>query len=124
MSSTYLHGYRFEECDRLRRQAEFLASKVHEALPFASCRRLLELGCGVGAQSEILLRDFPSLHLVGVDVSPAQVEAASRRVGALYPGRTDFLCADARRTGLGGRSFDGAFLCWVLEHVSDPLAVL
>jgi SAM-dependent methyltransferase len=124
VASAYLHGYRSEERDRLHRQAEVLAGKVHEGLPFASSRRLVELGCGVGAQSEILLRSFPALRLVGVDVSPGQVEAAARRLSDGYPGRAEFVCADARHTGLGMRAFDGAFVCWMLEHVSEPLAVL
>jgi hypothetical protein len=31
---------------------------------------------------------------------------------------------DARRMDFGRGAFDGAFLCWVLEHVSDPDSVL
>src|SRR5689334_2457852 len=63
----YLHGYTAGEEDRLRFQAAFLADAVHDRLPFRRCRALLEVGCGVGAQTEILLRHFPLLHVTGVD---------------------------------------------------------
>jgi SAM-dependent methyltransferase len=78
----------------------------------------------VGAQSEILLRRFPSLALVGVDVNPEQVGAAARRVGPLFGNRAAFVEADAARLPFDEGTFDGAFLCWVLEHVADRRGVL
>jgi ubiquinone/menaquinone biosynthesis C-methylase UbiE len=124
VTDAYLHGYRPEERERLRRQAAFLAGKVHEGLPFAACQRLLEVGCGVGAQSEILLRAFPSVALVGIDVNAAQVETAARRLEHGFGARAEMRCMDARRMEFEGGTFDGAFLCWVLEHVADPGRVL
>jgi ubiquinone/menaquinone biosynthesis C-methylase UbiE len=124
VSDAYLHGYRPEERERLRRQAAFLAGKVHDGLPFADCRSLLEVGCGVGAQSEILLRAFPGATLVGIDVSAAQVEAAAHRLEPEFGARADVRCMDARRMDFDRGAFDGAFLCWMLEHVADPQRVL
>ena len=124
VANAYLHGYRPEERDRLGRQAAFLAAKVHDGVPFAGCRRLLEVGCGVGAQSEILLRSFPDASLVGIDVSPDQVEAASRRLATAFGARAECRCMDARQMAFEASSFDGAFLCWILEHVADPECVL
>ena len=41
-------------------ESRFLEHKVHDGLPFRRARQLIEVGCGVGAQTEILLRHFPT----------------------------------------------------------------
>jgi hypothetical protein len=64
----YLHGYSEPERERLHRQARFLEPMVHDRLPFRRRRRLLEVGSGVGAQTEILLRHFPELHVTGIEI--------------------------------------------------------
>jgi ubiquinone/menaquinone biosynthesis C-methylase UbiE len=122
----YLHGYSETERERLHRQARFLEPMVHDRLPFRRRRRLLEVGSGVGAQTEILLRHFPELHVTGVEVNDAQIDEA-RRFLATVPwatGRYDIVKADATRLEFAAESFDSAFLCWILEHVSDPARVL
>src|SRR5580704_16642275 len=74
----YLHGYSDEERERLHRQARFLEPMVHDRLPFRRRRRLLEVGAGVGAQTEILLRHFPEIHVTGVEINEAQIAEAGR----------------------------------------------
>jgi ubiquinone/menaquinone biosynthesis C-methylase UbiE len=125
-ASGYLHGFTPEEQDRLSRQARFLEHKVHDQLPFRRCRRLLEVGCGVGAQTEILLRHWPDLHVTGVDASDANLSVARARMESLGwgAGRWDLVQADAARLDMGADAFDGAFLCWILEHVAEPAKVL
>ena len=122
----YLHGFTEAEQDRLRRQARFLEYKVHDQLPFRRCRRLIEVGCGVGAQTEILLRHFPELRVTGIDASPANLESAKRHLEGLgwTKGRFELVQRDAQRLDFAADSFDGAFLCWILEHVAQPMQVL
>jgi ubiquinone/menaquinone biosynthesis C-methylase UbiE len=122
----YLHGYRQEERDRLHRQARFLEPMVHDRLPFRRRHRVLEVGCGVGAQTEILLRHFPDLHVTGIDIQDDQL-AEARRFLATVPwaaGRYDIRHMDAEKLEVEPESFDGAFLCWILEHVPSPARVL
>lgn len=122
----YLHGYRAEERDRLHRQARFLEPMVHDRLPFHRRKRIIEVGCGVGAQTEILLRHFPELHVTGIDINDEQL-AEARRFLATVPwatGRYDILKMDAEQIERDAESFDGAFLCWILEHVPSPARVL
>ena len=125
-SKGYLHGFTREEQDRLRRQARFLEHRVHDRLPYWKCRRLLEVGCGVGAQTEILLRHFPDLHVTGIDRSDANLARAAENLSSVAwaEARYELCVEDATRLSFGADSFDGAFLCWVLEHVGDPLRVL
>jgi len=122
----YLHGYSDHERDRLHRQARFLEPMVHDRLPFRRRRKLLEVGSGVGAQTEILLRHFPDIHITGVEINDEQL-AEARRYLATVPwatGRYTLHKADATRLDLEPESFDCAFLCWILEHVASPARVL
>jgi ubiquinone/menaquinone biosynthesis C-methylase UbiE len=122
----YLHGYSETERERLHRQARFLEPAVHDRLPFRRRRKLLEVGSGVGAQTEILLRHFPELHVTGVELNDAQIAEAKRFLATVpwASGRYEIVKADATRLEYEPESFDSAFLCWILEHVGDPARVL
>ncbi|MFO0980911.1 MAG: methyltransferase domain-containing protein [Planctomycetota bacterium] len=124
-STGYLHGYSKEEQDRLLRQAEFLEFSVYEHLDLGAVQHLLEVGCGVGAQTRILLRRFPHLHITAVDGVATQIEAArATLMSAIAAGRVELLVSRAEELPFPEGSFDGAFLCWLLEHVGEPLAIL
>lgn len=122
----YLHGFSRTEQARLMRQARIAESTVFRNVDYSGARRLLEVGSGVGAQTEILLRRFPDLHATCVDLSEAQLEAARHNLGAMpwLEGRYALQHADATDLPFDARSFDAAFLCWVLEHVPSPARVL
>jgi len=120
----YLHGYTDEERDRLRVQARALARWVHRDLPYAGRRRLIEVGSGNGAQLELLLEAFPGLHVTGVDHAAEQLAAAEQLLGPSGEGRWRLVRAAAERLPFAAGDFDAAFLCWILEHVASPEAVL
>jgi SAM-dependent methyltransferase len=124
--SGYLHGYTMHEQARLYHQASFLSDAVHDRLPFRRCRKLLEVGCGVGAQTEILLRHFPSLFVTGVDRSADNLKRAKAHLAgcAWAKGRFTGKQAAAETLPFAQDEFDGAFLCWILEHVDDPARTL
>ncbi len=122
----YLHGYSERERERLHFQARFLEPMVHDRLPYRRRKKLLEVGSGVGAQTEILLRHFPELHVTGIELNDDQI-AEARRFLATVPWATDrfsIVKGNATQIELPAESFDSAFLCWILEHVGDPLRVL
>lgn len=129
MSSTpfpYLHGFSADEQARLWRQAEFAEHVVYRGVDFSNVKNLLEVGCGVGAQSSILLRRFPKLHLTGIDLSQRQIETAQKNLNALdyAKGRIHLQQMDAQAMEFDAGTFDGAFLCWILEHVPNPSVIL
>lgn len=99
---------------------------VHDRLPFWRRRRIVEIGSGVGAQTEILLRRFPELAVTCVERSPHQLADAKRYLASVPWAKGRFTLAeeDALRLSFERESFDGAFLCWILEHVPDPARVL
>jgi ubiquinone/menaquinone biosynthesis C-methylase UbiE len=122
----YIHGFSSEEQSRLMRQARMFETKLFSRIDYSETSRLLEVGCGVGAQTEILLRRFPHLHVTGVDRSSAQLAAAEQNLAttAWCSARYTLRQADATDLPFDERSFDGAYLCWVLEHMPSPARVL
>lgn len=125
MTDQYLHGYTADERARLRVQARALSPWVHQHLPYADRRRLLEVGCGTGAQLELLLDAFPALHVTGVDRAEDQLAAAGLNLAAAgHAARASLVQGSAERLPFDDRSFDAGFLCWILEHVADPAPVL
>lgn len=122
----YLHGFSATEQARLVKQARIAEPTVFRNIDYGGARRLLEVGSGVGAQTEILLRRFPDLHVTCVDLNPAQIAAARANLGARpwLDGRYEIQQADATDLPFEPRSFDAAFLCWVLEHVPAPARAL
>jgi ubiquinone/menaquinone biosynthesis C-methylase UbiE len=122
----YLHGFSEVEQNRLRQQASFAEYSVYRDIDFSSVKNLLEVGCGVGAQSEIILRRFPNLHLTGIDLNEKQLSAAQSFLKTLpyAQNRFEIKKMNAQDLEFDANSFDGAFLCWVLEHIPDPAKVL
>ncbi len=122
----YLHGFSPVEQERLRRQARFAEHTIYQNVNFSSTKKVLEVGCGVGAQSEILLRRFPDIKLTAIDLSDKQLAAAKTSLSRLTfaKDRYELKQMSAEDLQFEAESFDGAFLCFVLEHVPDPRRVL
>ncbi|AAQ61060.1 class I SAM-dependent methyltransferase [Chromobacterium violaceum] len=121
----YIHGFSAAEQARLVRQARFSEAMVYRDVDFSGVQKLLEVGCGVGAQTEILLRRFPDVGITGLDFSQRQLAVARQRLqGSPYHDRATLLHMDAEDLDFPPASFDGAFLCWILEHVHSPERVL
>lgn len=120
----YLHGFDRKEQDRLLHQARFLEPYVYSGVDLEDCKNLLEVGCGVGAQTKILCRRFPDLKITGVDLSDAQLTLAKKNLkNEIFKGQVLLKKQDAQKLSVPGK-FDSAFICWFLEHVPAPVEVL
>ncbi len=115
----YLHGFSKVEQDRLLHQAKFLERWTYEGIDLKKCKNLLEVGCGVGAQTKIILQRFPKIHVDGVDFSPEQLSVAKSLLKKDLGKRVELHHQDAQKLSLD-KKFDSAFLCWFLEHVPEP----
>jgi SAM-dependent methyltransferase len=120
----YVHGYTPRESQRLRDQADTLVEVLHGGLTFAPGSRLLEAGCGVGAQTVTLAARHPGVQLVAVDRDPTSLEGARAALRAAGHERVTLVHADLTALPFADATFDHAFVCFVLEHVSDPVALL
>lgn len=67
--------YRRYEDERTRPAAELLAR-----VPLTSARRVVDLGCGPGNSTELLVRRFPDAEVIGVDNAESMVAAARQRL--------------------------------------------
>lgn len=122
----YLHGFTKKEQDRLIHQAQFLEPYVYAGVDLEFAKRLLEVGCGVGAQTKIMCRRFPHLKIDGVDLSKPQIDTAKTYLAdEIKQKRVRLFEQDAQKLNMADAGkYDSAFLCWFLEHVPDPLLVL
>src|SRR4051794_34692154 len=83
MGTDYVHGYTPAETRRLTDQAQTLADLLHGGTSYAPGSRVLEAGCGVGAQTVQLITRSPGIDLVSVDISEESLTQAKARVAAL-----------------------------------------
>jgi SAM-dependent methyltransferase len=81
-------------------------------------RRVLDIACGTGYGSDILIRGGARL-VVGADISPAALDYA----GQHWPGFC-FVRADARNIPLANGAVDVVVSFETLEHLADPRAFL
>ncbi len=120
----YVHGYSVREHQRLRDQSQTLAELLHHDTFYPAGSRVLEAGCGIGAQSVILARNSPKARFTSVDVSPASVKAAETAVRRAGFSNVTFQPANIFKLPFPKASFDHAFVCFVLEHLPEPLRAL
>lgn len=120
MSEGYIHGFSSEERDRLFAQARVLAPGVFDGWDLAGVGSLLEIGCGVGAELEIIAERWPGVRLVGIDRAASSLEAARDRL----PDPIGLVRGDASALPFRAGSFDRVVTIWMLEHTADPVPVL
>ena len=121
---TYVHGYDPRENLRLQDQAATLVELLHADTAYPAGSRVLEAGCGVGAQTVILAAHSPGAQITSVDISQASVAQAREAVAAGGFRNVMLQQGDIFRLPFAPESFDHVFVCFVLEHLADPVAAL
>ena len=81
-----------------------LASAVLRVSP--SPERILDVGCGTGAGTLFLAREFPQARIRGVDISEEMVREAVAKIGLDPEGRVAFKVGDAAALPYPDESFD------------------
>lgn len=121
---SYVHGYTTRETQRLLEQSLILEELLHTGTSFLKGERVLEAGCGVGAQTRILARRNPEALFECIDISLESIEQA--RGVARQDGIENviFKQEDLLSLPYEPASFDHVFVCFVLEHLQDPASVL
>jgi len=120
MHKKYVHGYSDRESIRLNDQANTLSELLHHDTLFPEGARVLEIGCGVGAQTVIICKKNPLMKLTSIDISEDSIRVAKERCSEAGITNVNFIQADLYSMPFQPDSFDYVFLCFVLEHVTNP----
>jgi ubiquinone/menaquinone biosynthesis C-methylase UbiE len=124
MKKAYVHGYDHQEYIRLQDQASTLAELLHSDTSYPARSRVLEAGCGVGAQTVTIARNSPNALITSIDISETSLIEAKRKVAAAEVTNVQFEQADIFNLPYGPDAFDHIFVCFVLEHLSRPIEAL
>lgn len=120
----YVHGYGEREAQRLMDQAESVSDLIHHDTEFPPDSRILEVACGVGAQTVAMAQRLPACRFVSFDKIPQSVGLAAERVRTAGLQEVHLLTADLFEAPFKPESFDVLFVSYLLEHLPDPLAAL
>lgn len=123
-ANQYVHGYSEREHRRLNDQAQTLGELLHHDTLYPEGSTVLEAGCGVGAQTVILAKNNPQVRFTSIDLSPVSVEAARKTTQSAGLKNVQFQAADIFHLPFEAASFDHVFVCFVLEHLPNPVAAL
>jgi SAM-dependent methyltransferase len=124
MTHDYVHGYSDRERARLFDQASTLAELLHGDTRYPAGSSVLEAGCGVGAQTVILARNSPEARFTSIDLSVESLEQARARTRDAAVHNVSFQRADIFDLSFPDESFDHVFVCFVLEHLAEPVRAL
>jgi ubiquinone/menaquinone biosynthesis C-methylase UbiE len=124
MNKTYVHGYHPRENERLQDQAGTLVDLLHSDTAYPAGSTVLEVGCGVGAQTVTLAQRSPNARFTSIDVSADSIAEGRRRVDRAGLTNVEFGQADIFALPFEAVSFDHVFVCFVLEHLSRPVQAL
>ncbi|MFZ2445331.1 MAG: methyltransferase domain-containing protein [Syntrophobacteraceae bacterium] len=124
MTRGYVHGYHQKENIRLQDQASTLVDLLHSDTWYPSGSKVLEAGCGVGAQTVTLAKNSPHAQITSVDISEQSIARAKRRVEQGGFANVQFQQGDLFNLPFAPGSFDHVFVCFVLEHIPRPAEAL
>ncbi len=120
----YVHGYDDFEDQRLAAQAGSLVDLLHRDTFYPAGSVVLEPGCGTGAQTVSLARNSPQARFVSFDRSAASLLKARERIRAAGLMNVEPRQLELFDLPFPPASFDHVFVCFVLEHLPDPVAAL
>jgi SAM-dependent methyltransferase len=120
----YVHGYSEREAERLHDQANSVRDLLHHDTAYPAGSRVLEAGCGVGAQTITLARKSPKARIVSIDISAVSLGKARALIDKEGFPNVQFQQADIFHLPFVRESFDHVFLCFMLEHLAEPVRAL
>ena len=122
--SDYVHGYDQRENQRLEEQAKTLVELLHWDTHYEAGEEVLEAGCGVGAQTVTLAVNSPKAEFTSIDISEESVNQAREKIKEHGYSNVCVQQGNIFDLPFEKESFDHIFVCFVLEHLPDPVKAL
>jgi SAM-dependent methyltransferase len=123
-SHDYVHGYSERESARLNDQANTLEELLHSDTKYSPGSAVLEAGCGIGAQTVILSKNSPKAKITSIDISEESLNLAKERAARDGVTNVEFRVENIFDLPFEDDSFDHVFVCFVLEHLKEPVKAL
>ena len=120
----YVHGYDPRENIRLQDQASTLVELLHSDTTYPAGSKVLEAGCGVGAQTITLVKNSPHASFISIDISENSIREAKRKIREAGFSNVNFQQGDIFKLPFETQSFDHLFICFVLEHLAQPVEAI
>jgi len=120
----YVHGYSKREHERLIDQSNILEKLLHSDTVFQHESRILEAGCGIGAQTRILAMRSPGAKITSVDISEESLNKAKALIEKENISNVSFKKENIFNTSFKDETFYHVFVCFVLEHLEKPIQCL
>jgi len=124
MKKNYVHGYSERESSRLYDQANTLSEMLHYDTIFPKGSKVLEAGCGTGAQTVILAKKNPDAQILSIDISKESLGKAQVLIKKEKITNVKFELQDIFNLYYEEETFDHIFICFVLEHIENPVKIL
>ena len=124
MHKKYVHGYDQQENTRLQDQATTLVDYLHSDTYYPPGSKVLEAGCGIGAQTVTLAEHSPDAYFTSIDISAESIQEAQNKIATLGYTNVTFQQDDIFNLSLPPETFDHLFICFVLEHLAQPQQAL
>ncbi len=121
---SYVHGYSPRESERLQDQSIILENLLHDGTTYAQDSVVLEAGCGVGAQTRILAQRNPGAKFTSIDISEKSLLHAREVIKNEKISNVKFRQENLLKMSFSDETFDHIFVCFVLEHIPQPLIAL
>lgn len=124
IKNDYVHGYSGRENIRLYDQANTLTELLHNDTLYPTGSNVLEAGCGVGAQTIILAKNNSKTNFTSIDISKESIEKAKKLIEEENINNVNFIQTNIFDLPFEKESFNHIFVCFVLEHLKEPLKAL
>lgn len=98
----------------------FIVEEVVRSLSKKRAPRILDMGCGTGALTELVADALPACALAGIDLSENMARKAFERLGA----RAEIAVGDAERLPFEDSSFDLLYCNDSFHHYPNPRRVV
>ncbi len=96
---------------------EVITEAARRIIPHAE--NLLDVGCGAGNYSLMMLSKIPGMNCTLVDLSKPMLDKASERVAEKTTGKVEILQGDIRNVPLPENQFDIILAGAILHHLRD-----